>query len=144
MPVAPAGHFPERIRRILFFQRKKNFADRADRGEIGADPHCIASIAPGHCRNGILRAFYGTPSLARNLTFDNMFAPGGFRISGRKIFDRKTSLRILATRNQTLKIQMPGTAVFEKAMKQGEILYLIREQNTLIPADRADCPDYQD
>lgn len=97
-----------------------------------------------HCQNGILRAFYGTPSLARNLTFDNMFAPGGFRISGRKIFGRKTSLRILATRNQTLKIQMPGTAVFEKAMKQGEILYLIREQNTLIPADRADCPDYQD
>ena len=97
-----------------------------------------------HCQNGILRAFYGTPSLARNLTFDNMFAAGGFRVSGRKIFGRKTSLRILATRDQTLKIQMPGTAVFERTMKRGEVLYLIREQDTLIPAAHADCPDYQD
>ena len=29
-------------------------------------------------------------------------------------------------------------------MKRGEVLYLIREQDTLIPAAHADCPDYQD
>ena len=96
-----------------------------------------------HCVLGILRAFYGTPSPARNLSFDNMFAAGGFRVSGRKIFGGKTSLRILATRNQTLRIQMPGTAVFEKEMKQGEVLYLVREEDTLIPAEHAVCTDYE-
>ena len=38
---------------------------------------------------------------------------------------------------------MPGTAVFEKEMKQGEVLYLVREEDTLIPAEHAVCTDYE-
>lgn len=88
-----------------------------------------------HTQNGILRAFYGTPSHGRHLTFDHMFASGGFRVSGKKVFGEKPSLKITATRDQTLKIQMPGTALFEKEMKKGETICLIREKDVLIPAN---------
>lgn len=84
-----------------------------------------------HSQNGIIRVFFGVHSRTRNTSFDRMFAPGGFRISGKIEFKKPLTLKIEATRDALLKIQTKTSEVFEQEMKCGETLILIQKGNQL-------------
>jgi hypothetical protein len=77
-----------------------------------------------HAQNGILRAFFGISSRTRNTSFEGMYAPGGFRISGEIGYRQPVTLKVESTRDAVLKIQTRNSKVFEKAMKQGEVINL--------------------
>ncbi len=85
-----------------------------------------------HAQNGILRAFFGVSSRTRNASFEGMFAPGGFRVSGCKSHRQALTLKVTAARDAVLKIQTPGSSVFEKTMKQGEVINLRQIGNNLL------------
>ena len=80
-----------------------------------------------HCQCGVLRVFYGVPPHGRKLSFTGMFAPGGFRVSGRRDVFGHVSVQVTAAREGLLKIQLPGRGVLVRPMLGGETLQLSEE-----------------
>ena len=85
-----------------------------------------------HSQNGVLRAFFGIHSRTKNTSFERMYAPGGFRISGTIEYKKPLTLKVEATRDALLKIQTKTSEIFEREMKQGETLLLTQSGNKLI------------
>ena len=85
-----------------------------------------------HSQNGILRVFFGVHSRSRNVSFDGMFAPGGFKVSGSMQFRKPLALKVEATRDAFLRIQTKSSEVFERNMKQGEVICLVQESGKLL------------
>ncbi len=85
-----------------------------------------------HAQNGIIRVFFGVPDRVRNTSFERMFAPGGFRISGTIEYKKPLTIKVEATRDALLKIQTKTSQVFEQNMKKGETLILVQKENMLI------------
>ena len=85
-----------------------------------------------HSQNGILRAFFGVHARTKNTSFERMFAPGGFLISGKMEYKKPLTLTIEATRDALLKIQTKTSKVFEYQMKAGEVLTLKQQNDQLV------------
>ena len=85
-----------------------------------------------HSQNGILRAFFGVHGRTKNTSFERMFAPGGFLISGKMEYKKPLTLTIEATRDALLKIQTKMSKVFEYQMKAGEVLILKQQNDQLV------------
>ena len=101
-------------------------------GEMGAVTAIQEQYLHSQC--GVLRVFYGTPPRGRKLSFSGMFAPGGFRVSGRQSVSGEISVQVSAARDGALKLQLPGRGVLIREMRGGETLRLSEE----------DFPDPQD
>lgn len=85
-----------------------------------------------HAQNGILRVFFGIHSRTKDAAFERMFAPGGFRISGKIEYKKPVSIKVEATRDARLRIQTKTSEIFEYNMKEGETLHLKQEKNRLV------------
>jgi len=71
-----------------------------------------------------LRVFYGISDHHTGVSFDRMFAPGGFRVSGRIDSSGQVSVEVIAAADSLLKIRIRQSRQFTKAMKAGETLRL--------------------
>jgi len=85
-----------------------------------------------HSQDGVIRAFYGTPPRGRKLKFTNMVMPGGFRISGSRVFTKYTTLNVKASRDGVLRIKLPESEIFEKKMAAGSEIDLYYENGRLV------------
>ena len=77
-----------------------------------------------HVYDGELRVFYGISDHHTGVSFDRMFAPGGFRVSGRIDSSGQVSVEVIAAVDSLLKIRIRQSRQFTKAMKAGETLRL--------------------
>ena len=87
-----------------------------------------------HVFDGELRIFYGISEQYTNVSFDKIFAPGGFRVSGKIDDNGEVSVEVIATADRVLKLKIRRSKQFSQAMKVGEKIKLVLQDGEIFPA----------
>ena len=77
-----------------------------------------------HVFDGQIRVFYGVPPRLNDVSFSNMFAPGGLRISGSISRKKGINVTVHATIDAELRLKVRNSEEFVQQLKAGETISL--------------------
>ena len=86
-----------------------------------------------HVFGGELRLFYGIPDRHRGVSFHNMFAPGGLRVSGKIDDEGRIAVEVTATRPAELRLAVRGGATYRQPLAAGQTIRLRLRDGALVP-----------
>ena len=87
-----------------------------------------------HVYDGELRVFNGISDRARDVSFENMAAPGRMRVSGAIASDGKITVSVTAAADSPVKISIRGTQAFSGNISAGKSITFTVKDGKTIPA----------